>query len=126
MSLVSSLCSDLGVGPELLARIVDLPTDRIVRWSVGGVPPHHHSDFRPLEELLEMVREWSSMPVRSGIRIALPALDGGSILQALEEHGAFWVLERLRVDVRLSPASAAPAEIRPSETSPPSLARSVA
>ena len=112
MGLISNLCTDLGVAPETLARIVGLPAERVARWAVGGVPPHHHIDFRPLEEVVEMVREWPMKPVRNTVRLGLPALSGASILQMLEEHGAVFVLERLRVDVHAqSPAAGAPTPV---------------
>ena len=55
---------------------------------------------------MEMVREWPMMPVRNTVRLALPALGGGTILQLLEEQGAVFVLERLRADVRVQPPAA--------------------
>lgn len=106
MGLISNLCVEMDVAPEQLARIVGISVERVAQWAVGGVPPHHHSDFRPLEELVEIVRGWSSAPVRTSIRVAVPALGGGSVLEALEEQGAVFALDRLRVDVRVEPHGA--------------------
>ena len=103
MSLISNLCSDLAVSTEQLARIVGLPADGVARWGVGGVPPLHHSDFRPLEDLLDLLHQRTPVPVRRAVRIGLPALQGRSILAALEETGPVFVHERLRAAPRVEP-----------------------
>lgn len=112
MGLISSLCSELSISVEVLARIVGLPAEGVARWATGGVPPQHHSDFRSLEDLVELVRQRAPLPVRAAVRVGLPQLDGRGILEVLEAKGAEFVLERVRAAPALHPIWAGPTEGR--------------
>lgn len=105
MGLVSNLCTELGVSQDVLARIVGLPAEQVAEWDVGGVPPRHHSDFRPLEDVLDLIRHRTRTPVRRAVRVELRELGDASVLELLLTEGPVAVLERLRA---LIPRGAVP------------------
>jgi hypothetical protein len=96
MGLIAVLCEEMCISHEVLARIVGVPAASLGAWRAGGVPLHHHSDFRVLEDLLSDVRERSPLPVRGAIRVAVPELEGASVLDLLTEQGPVVAQQRVR------------------------------